>query len=60
MAKKNTKKENIVIPRKAFFAMVCLAPLVAIILSKRDVGGLMLLLLGVVSGIFIGKGFFGK
>jgi len=40
--------------------MLCLVPLIAVILSKRNVGGLMLLLLGVASGIFIGRGYWEK
>ena len=54
------KDKPIIIPKKSFLAMLCLVPLIAVILSKRDVGGLMLLLLGVGSGIFIGRGYWEK
>ena len=52
------KQENIIIPRKAFIAMMCIVPLTAIIISKREVGTLVVLIIGVAAGIFIGKGFF--
>ena len=58
--KNNSNKDPIVIPRKSFMAMMCLVPLVAVILSKRDVGALIVLMLGVASGIFICKGFYDK
>ena len=63
--KKNTlkgtrKKENIIIPKKAFIPIICIVPLTAIIISKRDVGALVVLIVGVTAGIFIGKGFFEK
>jgi hypothetical protein len=58
--KKNSSKDPIVIPRKSFIAMLCLVPLVAVILSKRDLGALIVLMLGVASGIFICKGFYDK
>jgi len=53
-------KDQIIIPKKAFLPMMCLVPLIAIILSKRDVGALVLLIVGVSAGIFIGRGFWKK
>ncbi len=58
--KNNSSKDSIIIPRKSFMIMICLVPLVAVILSKRDVGALIVLILGVTSGIFICKGFYDK
>ena len=61
MAKKINKKpkqESITIPRTAFIAMMCIVPLTGILLSKGRVGTLMVLIIGVGVGIFIGKGFF--
>jgi hypothetical protein len=57
---KKPKKESIIIPKKAFILIVCLFPLIALILSKRDVGGLGLLIIGIGVGILIGKEFFKK
>ncbi len=58
--KKNPNKDSIIIPRKSFMVMMCLVPLIAVILSKGDVGALIVLILGVTSGIFICKGFYDK
>jgi len=57
---KKPKKESIIIPRTAFIAMMCLVPLTAILISKGRVGTLVVLIIGVAAGIFIGKGFFEK
>ena len=54
------KKEPIIIPRTAFIAIISLVPLTAILLSKRRVGTLIVLIIGVAAGMFIGKGFFEK
>gem|GEM_PF-2796389 len=47
-------KDSIVISRKAFIPIVFLVLLVGIILSKRDFGALVVLILGVGVGVFIG------
>jgi len=57
---KKQKKESVIIPKTAFIAMMCLVPLTGILVSKGRVGTLIVLILGVVAGIFIGKGFFEK
>ena len=53
MAKK--KDEVIKINRKAAIGIVALMPLTGIIVSRGDVGALMLLILCTVVGIYIGK-----
>jgi hypothetical protein len=58
--KKKSRRENIIIPRKSFLAMMCIVPLTAIIISKKEVGTLIVLMVGVAAGIFIGKGYFEK
>ena len=63
MAKKinrKPKKESIIIPRTAFIAMMCIVPLTGILISKGRIGTLVVLIIGVAAGIFIGKGFFEK
>ena len=55
---KNPKKESITIPRKAFIGIVSTFPVIGILLSRGDVGPLILFLMGIVVGILIGKGFF--
>ena len=57
---KKSKKESILIPRTAFIAMMCIVPLTGVLVSKGRVGTLIVLILGVAAGIFIGKGFFEK
>lgn len=61
MAKKiDRKQENFIIPQKAFFPIVFLMPLVGIIIAKGDAGALVVMIISVVMGILIGKGFFEK
>ena len=57
---KKSKKEPITIPKTAFIAMISIVPLTGILLSKGRVGTLVVLIIGVAAGIFIGKGFFEK
>ena len=57
---KKQKKESIIIPRTAFIAIMGIVPLTGILVSKGRVGTLIVLIIGVVAGIFIGKGFFEK
>jgi hypothetical protein len=58
--KKKPKEESIIIPRTAFIAIMGIIPLTGILLSKGRVGTLIVLIIGVTAGIFIGKGFFEK
>ncbi|USS40160.1 hypothetical protein NF865_07435 [Thermococcus aggregans] len=51
-------KEFITIPRKAFIGIVSTFPVIGILLSRGDVGPLILSLMGIVVGVLIGKGFF--
>jgi hypothetical protein len=57
---KKTKKDSITIPRKAMLGIVPAIPIIAILLSKRQPGPLLLFLIGIFAGILIGKGFFEK
>lgn len=54
---KKSKKESITIPRNAFIGIVSTFP-VRILLSRGDVGPLILFLMGSVLGILIRKEFF--
>jgi len=57
---KKSKQEGITIPKTALIAMMCIVPLTGILLSKGRIGTLIVLIIGVAAGIFIGKGFFEK
>ena len=57
---KKPKKDSITIPRTALIGMMSIVPLTGILLSKGRVGTLIVLIIGVAAGIFIGKGFFEK
>ena len=57
---KNPKKESITIPRKAFIGIVSTFPVIGILLSRGDIGPLILFIMGIAVGILIGKGFFEK
>jgi len=58
--KQKNKSESIIIPRKAMYGIAPAIPIIAILLSKRQPGPLLLFLIGISVGIFIGKGFFEK
>ncbi|MBT4136107.1 hypothetical protein HOD75_01675 [archaeon] len=60
MKKQKSKQEHIIIPKKAFIPIVCLMPLAGVIIAKGNAGALVVLIIGVTAGIFIGKGFFEK
>ena len=53
MAKKK-KSETVTFNKKVLAGFVCLMPLVGILISKHRVGELILLIIGVGAGIFIG------
>jgi len=55
---KKKKKADIIIPRKAMFWIVPAIAIAAILISKKQPGPLLLFLIGIAAGIFIGKGFF--
>jgi len=57
---KKPKKESITIPRKAFVGIVPMFPIIGILLSKGDIGPLVLFIMGIALGILTGKGFFEK
>ena len=54
------KKENFTIPKKAMIGIAPLFPIVAILLSKGNPAGLILVGIGVFSGFFIAKGYYEK
>ena len=57
---KKPKKESITIPRKAFIGIVPMFPIIGILLSKGDIGPLILFIMGIALGILTGRGFFEK
>jgi hypothetical protein len=60
MENEKSKQESMSIPKKA---MLGIAPAIAIsgvLISKGDIGPLILFFLGIGAGVFIGRGFFGK
>ena len=62
MAKKikKTKKESLTIPKKAMMGIVPAIVIIAVLLSKDKSPEVLLFLIGIFCGIFIGKGFFEK
>ena len=55
MVKSISKTEKQTINLRKLLPITAVVPLIGILLSRRDIGGLMLLLIGITSGIFIGK-----
>jgi len=60
MKDKKAKKANILIPRKAMFGIAPAIAIIAVLISKGDIGPLLLFLVGISAGVLIGKGFFEK
>ncbi len=58
--KKKVKKETITIPRKAMIGIAPAIAIAAVLIAKDHIGPLVLFLVGIAVGIFIGKGFFSK
>ena len=58
--KKRRKQKDFVIPRKAMYGIAPAIAIIAILLSKRQPGPLLLFLIGIFAGILIGKGYFEK
>ena len=58
--KESKKKESIIIPKQSLIGIVPLFPIVAILLSKGNPAGLILIAIGIFSGYFIAKGYFEK
>jgi hypothetical protein len=58
--KQESKKQSIIIPKKAMIGIAPLFPIVAILLSKNNPAGLILVGIGIFSGFFIAKGYFEK
>ena len=52
---KKKSKETITIRRKMIAGIMSAVPLTAILISRRDVGALVLFLVGIGIGIFIGR-----
>ncbi|MBT4349731.1 hypothetical protein HOD19_03075 [bacterium] len=58
MDDKKLKQENITIPKKALLGIAAAFPMLGILVSKGNIGPLILFIIGIALGIFIGKGFF--
>lgn len=58
--KKRSRQGNIIIPKKAMIGIVPAIAISAILISKHDIGPLVLFLVGISIGVIIGKGFFEK
>lgn len=57
----NKQKEKIIsIPKKALFGIAPAVAIIGLLLSKGNIGPLILFLVGISAGVIIGKGFFGK
>ena len=54
------KEGGIVIPKKSMLGIAPAVAIIAVLISKENVGSLMLFIIGIAAGIFIGKGFFEK
>ena len=57
---KKSKQEGILIPKKAMIGIAPAIAIIAVLLSKREVGPMFLFLIGIVVGILIAKGFYSK
>jgi hypothetical protein len=57
---KKKKPKNIIIPRKALAGIAPAIAIAAILISKNKPGPLILFIVGIMTGIFIGRGFFEK
>ena len=55
---KADKKEVLMIPKKAFLGIAPAVAIIGMLLSKGDIGPLILFIVGIGAGILIGKGFF--
>ena len=55
---KEPKKDSVVIPKKALLGIICTFPLFGILISRGEIGPLILFIIGIVLGLFIGKAFF--
>lgn len=58
MKDNKSKKEHISIPRKAMIGIAPALAITGILISKGDIGPLILFFVGISTGILIGKGFF--
>lgn len=54
----NKQKEIFMIPKKAFFGIAPAVAIVALLLSKGDMGPLLLFIVGIAAGVVIGKGYY--
>ncbi|MCK5027597.1 MAG: hypothetical protein KAS07_04205 [Candidatus Pacebacteria bacterium] len=52
------KKEVLSIPKKALIGIAPAMAIIGMLLSKGDIGPLVLFILGIGIGVLIGKGFF--
>ena len=57
---KKSKKENVIIPKKAMYGIAPAIAIIAILISKKEPGPLLLFIIGICTGVIIGKGFFEK
>ena len=57
---KDNKSENmsITIPKKALIGIAPAIAIIAVLISKGDIGPLLLFLIGIFAGVMIGKGFY--
>jgi hypothetical protein len=52
------KQEVLSIPKKALLGIAPSVVIIGVLLSKGDIGSLLLFFIGISAGVFIGKGFF--
>ena len=55
-----SKKESIAIPRAALIGIAPAIAIAAILISKGDIGPLILLIIGISLGVLIGRGYYLK
>lgn len=55
---KKQKQDALRIPKKALLGIAPAVAIIALLLSKGDIGPLILFIVGIGAGILIGKGFF--
>ena len=54
------QKKNIIIPRKAMYGIAPAIAITAVLLSSNKTPEVLLFLIGIFVGVFIGKGYFEK
>jgi hypothetical protein len=55
---KFNKKDSFVVPKRALLGVAPAVAIMGILISKGDIGPLILFIVGIGAGVLIGKGYF--